>query len=110
MSNYQPTGKTYELTTIGDIVKIVTPENIDMILTDLHSMLHTVNVINKVGEKVSTLSGEEFKRVEATEFTWIDDGEHNFNGIMLASPEDPTKAVPVDKELLAALEQFANED
>lgn len=77
---YEPTNKTYEIATINDFAQVATLENLDLILKDFKTMLESIIVLRKI-------TSREPEPMSVPLFTWIDDGKHDFNGVVLSCPE-----------------------
>lgn len=84
------TNEEYFFSSLNDMYKFLTSDNIDDFLIDFGSMLKdAVAIREEVLKQVSKLSDEEKEAftvedvLEISSFSWIDDGEHNegFSGI-----------------------------
>jgi hypothetical protein len=88
MSNYQPTGKHYEVKTIEELAAIVTPENLDLIMTDLRSTFETVHKLNDLTKMACDIQGIPHEKVNMEVFNWIDDGKHEVQMIRFEANDD----------------------
>lgn len=87
MKQYIPTNQTHELDSVNDFAKVVTAENIDMILTDFRMTLEGHLVMQRLADMSAELMGQESLPIQLPKFIWVDDGKHDYNGITLSSPE-----------------------
>jgi hypothetical protein len=87
MKQYIPTNQTHELVTVNDFAKVVTPQNIDLLVADFRMVLEGHLVMQRLADMSAELMGHASSPIELPKFTWIDDGKHDYNGITLSSPE-----------------------
>lgn len=87
MKQYTPTNQTHELVTVNDFAKVVTPENIDLLVADFKMTLEGHLVMQRLADMAAELMGNIPSPIQLPMFIWIDDGKHDYNGITLSSPE-----------------------
>lgn len=64
----------HKLKTLGDILKVVTPKNVDMFVKDFEAWLRFSLVLSEVSSSLKEGMVEQLSRGQ---MTWIDDGKNN---------------------------------
>lgn len=68
--------KEYKISTLKDIVNVVTPENMDNFLIDLRMWFQRVQKDNGKLKLEISFKGISAQLLDPTSFVWIDDGKH----------------------------------
>jgi len=87
---YVPSGKTYEIKTIDQLVNVATPENVDELAKDLYVWLCTVTgLFAKLKKDHPSLAKKTNSQIAKNTFVWIDDGKDNmsFRGVSTETGE-----------------------
>lgn len=77
--SYQPTNKEYEFSSVDDMLKFLTNDNVDLFLVDFSKMLKQAVAVQQFSKVVCELKGVEYTddMVSVDSMTWIDDGKHD---------------------------------
>lgn len=68
----------HEIKTIEDILRVITPENMEAFITDFRMFLTTARLVDAVGDAIG--QGQVGKR-----FVWVDDGKHDMKSFLKKS-------------------------
>jgi hypothetical protein len=87
--------KKYRLVTIGDIIDVLTPENIDNFLIDFKSFVESAQNLCVLARVIDpSLKDKKYSAIGEAVFNWIDDGKHEQTGGIRIT--DPTTGEQVD--------------
>lgn len=76
--DYQPTNKEYKFSSVDDMLKFLTNENVELFLVDFSKMLKQAVAVKQLSKVVCDLKGIEYTddMTSVNSMTWIDDGKH----------------------------------
>ena len=85
-NNYKPTGKTYEIKTLDQLMNVATVENLDMLNLDFYVWMHkVVHFLKDFKEKNPKYANKLNSKIVKVSFVWTDDGKNMDLGINLKS-------------------------
>lgn len=88
--DYQPTGKKYRFSSVDDMLKFLTNENVELFLVDFSKMLKQAVAAQQLLKAVYELNGMEYTNdtLLIDSMTWIDDGKHEAKAVFEVKDED----------------------
>jgi hypothetical protein len=73
---YKPSGKTFHIKTINQLVNVATVDNVDELAKDLYVFLHRMtHLFDEMRKNHPSLAKKTNSQIAESSFIWIDDGK-----------------------------------